>query len=144
MKIFRVPVYRVVYDNYENFGSLKERYGSLRAIDSILVRKRLMGVTEILTGFCDIDMINRGYLKNGALDFYSRNPVKAEATGYHLVVFAEDLVQKNLVRPEELDAYFSQYENSNWKKVYDSMKILTKEEKKALKQKMYSIYSSKK
>ena len=138
MKIYRVPVYKVVYDDHN------VKFGSLRALDSILVKKRLMGATEVLTGFRDIDMINKGYVKDGVLDFYSRKPAKAEATGYHLVVFAEDLVQKNLVRPEELDAYFSQYENSNWKKVYDSMKILTKDEKKALKQKMYSIYSSKK
>ncbi len=138
MKIYRVPVYKVVYDDHS------VKFGSLRAIDSILVKKRFMGVTEILTGFRDIDMINRGYMKDGALDFYSRKIAKAEETGYHLVVFAEDLVQKNLVKPEELDAYFNQYENSNWKKVYESMKILTKEEKKALKQKMYSIYSSKK
>ena len=137
MKEYRVPVYKVLYDYYPKFGALS-------VVDTILVKRKVFGLSEVLTGFDGIDIINKGYLKNGALDFYSRNMMKAKATGYHLVVFAEDLVQKNLVRPEELDAYFDQYDSSEWKKVYDDMKILTKKEKKELRQKMYSIYSSKK
>ena len=106
MKVYRVPVYKVLYDYYPKFGALS-------VVDTILVKRKVFGLSEVLTGFDGIDIINKGYLKNGALDFYSRNMMKAKATGYHLVVFAEDLVQKNLVRPE-------------------------------LRQKMYSIYSSKK
>ena len=137
MKVYRVPVYRVIYDHYP-------KYGALSVVDTILVKRKVFGISEVLTGFDGIDIINRGYLKNGVLDYYSRKPVKAEVTGYHLVVFAEDLVQKNLVRPEDLDPYIDQYDSSGWKKVYDDMKILTKKEKKELKQKMYSVYSSKK
>jgi len=137
MKVYKVPVYKVIYDYCVKFGSLQE-------LDTIFVKKKIIGVSEVLTGFNDIDVINKGYLKDGVLDFYSRKVAKAETMGYHLVVFAEDLVQKNLVRPEELDVYFDQYEESNWKKIYENMKILSKDEKKELKRKMNAIYEKKK
>ncbi len=137
MKVYKVPVYKVNYDSWKQFGSLS-------VLDTIFVKKKVIGVSEVLTGFGDIDVVNKGYLKDGKLDFYSRKVQKSETMGYHLVVFAEDLVQKNLVRPEELDVYFDQYEKSNWKKIYENMKILSKDEKKELKRKMNAIYEKKK
>ena len=86
MKVYKVSVYKVLYDYYP-------KYGALSVVDTILVKRKVFGLSEVLTGFDGIDIINKGYLKNGALDFYSRNIMKSEATGYHLVVFAEDLVQ---------------------------------------------------
>ena len=131
MKAYKVSLYKVNYDGFEK--------GKLIYIDSVIVKKQLIGVKELLTGYDKIDLVNHIFVKNGRLDYASRKPEKAQKYGYHLVVFVESLVPKNEARIYDLDDYVDHYEQSEWKKVYDNMHIIKKDEKKQLSKRIRSI-----
>lgn len=137
MKVYKVSLFKV---NYEGFSD----YGKLTYVDKIIVKKKLIGVREILTGYGEIDTINHYVMKDKRLDYYSRKPDKAMKNGYHLVVFAESMVPKNRATEEDINRYVEDYENSNWKKVYDDMKVLSKDKEKVINKKVKDIYGIKK
>ena len=49
MKAYKVSLYKVNYDGFEK--------GKLIYIDSVIVKKQLIGVKELLTGYDKIDLV---------------------------------------------------------------------------------------
>ncbi len=136
MKLFKVPLYKVLY-RYP-------KYGELVCVGHVIVQKNFFTVKEILTGYSMIDIISDGDIKNGALDGFSRNCDKMLKYGYHLVIKKSDLVPRNHINSEDLDLYIDSYEESPWKKIYDDMKVQSKEKEKEVEQKVKSVFGTKK
>ena len=131
-KMYKVPLYEVKYDGFN--------LGKLAYVDDVIVKKSIFGVKEVETEFDGIDIICQSFLKNERLDFISRKPAKAEEMGHHLVLFAESLKPENEAKLKDLVEYMDGFETSEWKRVFDSIRILTKEEKKQLRKKVNSYY----
>ena len=129
-KMYKVPLYEVSYQHLEA--------GKLSYVDTIIVKKNISKIKEVMTDYDDIDLINHYFLKHGKLDYYSRKPIKAKEIGHHLVVFTEDLIEDNRVQEKDIANYVSGYLQSEWNKIYHDLHILTKEEKKAIKKLDYS------
>ncbi len=129
MKTYNVKLYKVNYD-----GSVCN-HAKLEYVDSIIVKKKLIGVKDILTGYGEIDVVNHYIVRDERLDYASRKPEKALKNGYHLVVFVENMVPKNQATLEDIVQYVDRYEESNWKKIYDEMSALSMEKNKNIKKK---------
>lgn len=136
MKVYKVNVYKVCYDDLR-----------IVPVDSIIVKKRLDTVKEILTGYSHIDIFPRDAVQPGyhgmelKTDFI--NYGRERRDGAHLFVFENSLVGKNNARPSDIDQYIDHYDESNWKKQYLEMKYLSKKEKKTVKQKVNHIMGTK-
>ena len=124
MKAYNAKLYKVNYD-----GRVCT-HAKLEYIDSIIVKKKFIGVKDILTGYGEIDVVNHYIVRNERLDYASRKPDKALKNGYHLVVFVEDLIPNNRVTLEDIVQYVDRYDDSNWKKIYDEMSALSMEKNK--------------
>ena len=136
MKIYKVPLYKVSYFILS--------YGEVSYIEDIIVKKEVFGVKEILTGYSKIDVLNRSSLNEGLIDSFDRREDKYNSYGYHLVVFRDSFVPKNRVVEKELDNYINKYDESKWKKIYENMKIISKNENNKINNKVKNIFESKK
>lgn len=134
MKVYKVPLYEVHY------GYPKS--GVLVYVDTVLVKEGHFMAKEILTGYSSIDIVSS--LEHGKLDVFAYNRGRVEKYGHHLIVLSKDLVPKNLAVESDIDSYVSGYDDSEWKKVYEEMKILSKKRKQSINQKIKSIYATKK
>ena len=112
MKLYKVPLYQVNYVNKD--------IGKLTYIEDIIVKKRMFIVREVVTGY-SIDITNQYRIKDGRLDYYYMHRDMYERDGYHLVIYYEDLDEKHLVKEKELEDYLSNYDNSNWNKIYQEI-----------------------
>ena len=131
-KAYKVPLYEVSYEMLD--------LGKLNYVDTIIVKKGFSGIKEAMTGYDEIDLIHHYFLQKGHLDYISRKPIKAKEIGHHLVVFMEDLNEGNRIHAEDITDYISRYEESDWNKMYQDLRILTKEEKKDVKKREYSRF----
>jgi len=136
MKLYKVPLYKVSYGF--------PQYGKLVFIDYIIVQKGMATVKEVLTGYSRFTILSTRCIGDGVLDFSFHNSKEVKKFGYHFVVNKSDFVPKNHINVEDLNQYIAGYESSQWKKVYDKTKVQSKEKEKEVKQKVKSIFGSKK
>lgn len=139
MRYYTVNLYNVKYSDYYD--------GQKFYIEEIIVKKGLRYATELLTGK-KIEILPKGsYDKFGVLDERHRDEVQYEETGYHLVVLEEDFIPKNLTTVEDIDSYIEEYEDSEYKKIYESIKEKTSPsvvKPQTLTQKVKSVRNTKK
>ncbi|MBR2827606.1 MAG: hypothetical protein IKE70_00020 [Bacilli bacterium] len=109
-----------------------------------MLKRKNFCAKEILTGYSNLDLYNRSLLKDGFLNSYYKNEKRYQDTGYHLVVLEDDFISKREVSLKELNDYVEDYDNSLWKKIYDEMKIIKKEEKNKIKNRVKEVLESKK
>lgn len=112
MKIYKVALYKCTYDKEEsndNVHSLELTY-----VDEVIVKRRLFKATELITGYNNIDIKKDDFSDN----FVSKKKMPKDNS---LMVFSEDLNEYNLASIKDFDDSVENYENSNWKKVYEEM-----------------------
>lgn len=136
MKVYKVPLYKV------NYFPLS--YGEVSYVEDVLVKKNIIGVSEILTGYSKIDIISRGSVEKGRLEFFYLKPDRYRNFGYHLFIYSDSLVSKNRAIESEVDDYLSNYDESAWKEIYDNMKIMTSKQKDKVNQKVRTVFGTKK
>ena len=129
-----VRVYKVrLYD-----GVFKEGNKDYDLVGSILVKRTPMGYVDVLTGF-KLSVFKESCIKVNELN---ENIIKR--MGHQPFILREELVQKNLATPEEIDEYVNQYEDSKWKSIYEQMKMFSIAEKVVISNRLKTIYKSKK
>ena len=107
-------------------------------VGDIIVKKTPRGVFDVLTGF------KLSVFKEGCIMVKELNDNIIKKIGHQPLISQVDLVQKNLATPEEIDEYVDGYESSKWKSVYEQMKIFTIADKVVIRERVKSIYKSKK
>lgn len=116
MKYHTVYLYDVKYNHPYRGQTI------LATAEPIIVKKGLFSVTELLTGQKIEIMPRKARDKFGVVTKRRQKKEEAERTGYHLVVLEEELTDKYLTTPAELDEYVSSYDNSEYKTIYESIK----------------------
>ena len=104
----------------------------------IIVKKTSYGVMELLTGY-RLSVFPTLYLHSSQV-----NEKKIHKCGHHPFISKQQLVQRNLATPEDIEQYVDEYEDSQWKKIYDELKIFTIAQKVVIKQRTKTLYKSKK
>ena len=94
--------------------------------------------SEIMTKLC-IAVFPNSCMKEEMLlpEFCNRNDLNNY--GFQLFTLKGDYIKKNRINEKELDLYIESFENSEYRKIYETMKILSIEEKKNIRQKIKSI-----
>ena len=129
-----VRVYKVrLYD-----GVFKEGNKDYDLVGSILVKRTPMGYVDVLTGF-KLSVFKESCIKVNELN---ENIIKR--MGHQPFILLEELVQKNLATPDDIDEYVNQYEDSKWKSIYEQMKMFSIAEKVVISNRLKTIYKSKK
>lgn len=127
-------IYKVrLFDGFSKAG--KNEY---ELVGDIIVKKNARGVFDVLTGF------KLSVFKEGCIMVKELNDDIIKRMGHQPFISQADLVQKNLATPEEIDEYVDGYESSKWKSVYEQMKIFTIADKVVIRERVKSIYKSKK
>lgn len=136
MKLYRIPLYQASYHKYCS--------GSVSYVDDIIVMVKCGKIKEIMTGYSKISVYSTEVVSKEQLDYHYWNSSLEKKYGAHLFCYQSSFCATNCVTEAELNEYINNYENSKWKEKYDSMKILTKGEKKELRKKVNSVFGSKK
>ena len=123
MKFYRVPLYSVDY----NITS----YGKLNYIGDIIVKKKLFGISEVVTGYSYIDLFHKSNVNGGFLQQCYRK--KKTDSEYHLITFYEEFNHENIVLESDINEYISSYDESNWKKIFDFINKESEKIKKNIK-----------
>ena len=123
MRIYKVPLYSVSYDI--------NNYGRLDIVDSIIVKTKLVGVSEVLTGFSDITVVSRDCICDNKLDKKYLSVDRHKKKGYHFIIHGEDLNLENSVFVKDIDLYVESYSSSKWKEEYERIKQFSESNKKA-------------
>ena len=118
MKVYRTHIFSIGYN--ENLG--KDKY-----VGEILVKKTLLGIEELKTGWpirtASIDEINCRHS-----DSFMRGQVYKEF-GYDLVAIKEDLEEYNVVSEEnKINKYLVKFKDSNVCKIFKKMNLIPEEE----------------
>lgn len=130
-KIYKVPCY-----------DLDDNVRTYHHIGDILVsRKYFYFAQELISGYASIEILKNEMVKDGEIKLIRGNTleVKKHNRGAGLFILEQDLVQKNVVTKDELEHYITEYQSSEYNKRYEEMKVLKKEEKQAIKQKIKEI-----
>lgn len=106
-------------------------------VGNIIVKKNQSGVTELLTGY-RVSVFQPGCIK---VDKVNEKVIKKY--GHQPFISQEDLVQKNLATPQDIEEYVDGYETSKWKSIYDEMKFFTIAEKVVINARVKELYKSK-
>ena len=107
-------------------------------VDNIIVKKSILGYFDLLTGY-KVDIVKIGCIKSSGVKVS-----KVEKLGHFPFIVEEDIVQKNLATPVDIDAYVDGYDDSKWKSIYDEMKFLTLAEKAVINKRTKSLFKIKK
>lgn len=129
-----VRVYKVrLFD-----GIFKEGNKDYDLVGSILVKRTPMGYVDVLTGF------KLSVFKEGCIKVNELNEDIIKRMGHQPFILREELVQKNLATPDDIEEYVNQYEDSKWKSIYEQMKMFSIAEKVVISTRLKTIYKSKK
>ena len=122
--------------------------GVIKEVGPVLVQKTPFGVKELLTGYSKIDIITKDSLApdRERLDIHSFfwKSTRATNEGAHLVVYQDSFCARNKVKAEDIDVYLKENENSNWKKLYEEMKVFTSKDIAKLKKKVRQVRNTQK
>lgn len=125
MKVYNVNIYLIDHEFFP---------GELQHKGHALVKVNMFGAREIATNkrlrICE----KNNYEKN--VNYHSY-----EEDGYVLGVEKSELVSKHLATPSEVDNYLKKFNNSELKKYFEEIKLLTKEEMKEVKEKIKKYQS---
>lgn len=113
-------------------------FGSFHTVGEIIVKKSLFSVTEILTGY-KLDTI-----ECSAPSRYYAYDTKIKLYGHQPTVPQDQFVPKNFATPQDIDAYVDNYDSSEWKRIYEEMKLFTTAEKLTIASKVKQISGTKK
>ena len=119
-------------------GKIVENNKDYELVGYIIVKKSNLGVEDLLTGY-KLNVLKPGYLKVNSL-----NQRFIEQYGHQPFISQEDLIQKNLATPDDIEEYVNSYDESKWKSIYEQMKIFTIAEKVVITKRLKTIYKSKK
>lgn len=127
-------IYKVrLFDGFSKAG--KNEY---ELVGDIIVKKNARGVFDVLTGF------KLSVFKEGSIMVKELNDNLIKKMGHQPFISQADLVQKNLATPEDIDFYVDGYDTSKWKNIYEQMKIFTIADRVVIRERVKSIYKSKK
>lgn len=127
-------IYKVrLFDRFSKAG--KNEY---ELVGDIIVKKNARGVFDVLTGF------KLSVFKEGSIMVKELNDNLIKKMGHQPFISQADLVQKNLATPEDIDFYVDGYDTSKWKNIYEQMKIFTIADRVVIRERVKSIYKSKK
>lgn len=107
-------------------------------VGDIIVKKTSFGYVDLLTGY------RVRVVKAGCVKFSEVDESVVRKLGHQPFISQEDLVQKNLATPNDLDIYVDDYESSRWKSIYEEMKFLTLAEKDVINKRTKALFKSKK
>lgn len=102
-----------------------------------MLRKTSLVLQELLTGY-RVSVFQPGCIK---VDKVNEKVIKKY--GHQPFISQEDLVQKNLATPQDIEEYVDGYETSKWKSIYDEMKFFTIAEKVVINARVKELYKSK-
>ena len=136
MKLYKVPIYQVSYHVYT--------YEELSYVDDVILVKNHGRVKELLTGYSKIDVVPTGAIKNGKLGPTYQKSYRDSKEGAHLICRRASFCAGNRVTLEMLNDYIENYDTSRWKRKYEDMNVLTKNEKQDIKEKVKNVFGSKK
>lgn len=127
-------IYKVrLFDGFSKNGN-----NEYELVGDIIVKKNARGVFDVLTGF------KLSVFKEGCIMVKELNDDIIKRMGHQPFISQADLVQKNLATPENIDFYVDGYDTSKWKNIYEQMKIFTIADKVVIRERIKSIYKSKK
>lgn len=107
-------------------------------VGNIIVKKSRLGYFDLLTGY-KVDIVKIGCIKSSEVKVS-----KVEKLGHFPFIAEEDIVQKNLATPVDIDVYVDGFDDSKWKSIYDEMKFLTLAEKAVINKRTKTLFKSKK
>ena len=119
MKLYRVPLYQCKYIEEESSDNII--YFELKYIDDIIAKKRMFKVTDLITGYKNIDVKKADFNKYGLITKIKKPKKRA------LIIFEEDFNELTVANSKDIDYCIEHYEESNWKQLYD--KLTKKKEK---------------
>ena len=113
MKLYRVPLYKCKYIEEESSDNII--YFELKYVDDIIAKKRMFKVTDLITGYKNIDVKKANF---NEYNFVSRikKPKKRA-----LITFEEDFNELTVASSKDIDYCIEHYEESNWKQLYDKL-----------------------
>ena len=140
MKVYKVNLYNAKYCNNRSI---------VLNVGQVIVQRKMLNAKEILTGYSNIDIMPKNAMKDNGNHFPELNKEywnlkKAKGEGVHLFIVSEELNETNKVKAEEIDNYVEQFEESNWKLLYEKMKVFTKEDKQKVNHKVKQVIGIKK
>ena len=119
MKLYRVPLYQCKYIEEESSDNII--YFELKYVDDIIAKKRMFKVTDLITGYKNIDVKKADFNKYGFITKIKKPKKKT------LITFEEDFNELTVASSKDIDYCIEHYEESNWKQLYD--KLTKKKEK---------------
>ena len=119
MKLYRVPLYQCKYIEEESSDNII--YFELKYVDDIIAKKRMFKVTDLITGYKNIDVKKADFNKYSLITKIKKPKKKS------LITFEEDFNELTVASSKDIDYCIEHYEESNWKQLYD--KLTKKKEK---------------
>lgn len=127
---YKVALYDSVYaDNTHTF----------RKVGEIIAIRTPTAIRELLTGyrlgiaFDAAPVPHQVHIKKDHIREYGHQPT----------INLKDFVQRNRATPEEIDEYIDKYDLSEWKIIYEEMKIFSIAQKVEIKAKIKQVFKSK-
>ena len=153
MEVYKVPLYRVNYNSSVGFN------GQLIYVDDVIIKKTMISIGEIINDIPMVKEILTGYNKIFVVpinaSYYDRRTnglglspslfYKSieNVEGAHLVVLKKDFIPGNRVLDTDIDSYVNNYDESNWKKIYEEMKVMTRNKKNKVRRKINKVLGTK-
>ena len=110
-RYYKVPVYELQNDLV-----------SYNVLDLIVVTSYHLFAKELLTGYCNIEILTKNMVDNDSLKLKLARgntlETKKQNRGVALFAFKEDFTPKNLVTADFLDFYVDNFDSSNFNSIY--------------------------
>ncbi|MBP5678206.1 MAG: hypothetical protein J6X28_00060 [Bacilli bacterium] len=95
-------------------------------VDRIIVLKKLFSVKEALTGYSQINVVEKNLVKLRPFPHVKEDflPLpKRTANGSQLFVIQEEMGPYSVAKEEDIDLYVTSYDSSRWKALHDEIRI---------------------
>ena len=127
---YKVALYDSVYANEKH---------TFQKVGEIIAVRTPSSIRELLTGYrlgiaFDAKPVpHQVHIRKDQIREYGHQPM----------ICLKDFVKKNLATPEEIDKYIENYDLSEWKVIYEEMKIFSIAQKVEIKAKIKQVFKSK-
>lgn len=127
---YKVTLYDSVYANEKH---------TFQKVGEVIAVRTPTAIRELLTGYrlgiaFDADPVpHQVHIKKGQIREYGHQPT----------INLKDFVQKNRATSEEIDNYIETYDLSEWKRIYEEMKIFSIAQNVEIKAKIKQVFKSK-
>ncbi len=113
-RYYKVPVYELQNDLV-----------SYNVLDLIVVTSYHLFAKELLTGYCNIEILTKDMVDNDSLKLKLARgntlETKKQNRGVALFTFKEAFIPKNLVTDDFLDFYVDNFDSSNFNSIYKTV-----------------------